>query len=243
MEAKKNPDLEIGRNSGIYFAIGLNLMLLLSWRALEYRTYEQDDVEIEVVNMETQFEEEIPIVNANTPPPPPPPAAVQEVIQIVEDVEEVEETVIESTEIGQDDAVEERIVEVSEVEVEEVEEDVQVAFAVIEDVPVFPGCEGLSKQGTKDCFQKKIQEHVVKNFTYPQTALDLGIQGRVSVVFVIDKSGHITNIRSRGPDKILQQEAERIIGKLPKMKPGKQRGMPVKVAYAVPIFFKLDTGS
>ncbi|SHI30045.1 energy transducer TonB [Algibacter luteus] len=243
MEAKKNPELEIGRNSGIYFAIGLNLMLLLSWRALEYRTYEQDDVEIGVVNMETQFEEEIPIVNANTPPPPPPPAVVQEVIQIVEDVEEVEETVIESTEIGQDDAVEERIVEVSDVEVEEVDEDVQVAFAIIEDVPVFPGCEGLSKQGTKDCFQKKIQEHVGKNFTYPQTALDLGIQGRVSVVFVIDKSGHITNIRSRGPDKILQQEAERIIGKLPKMKPGKQRGMPVKVAYAVPIFFKLDTGS
>jgi protein TonB len=243
METKKSPQLEIGRNSGIYFAIGLNVMLFLSWRALEYKTYEKDDVEIEVVSMESEYEEEIPIVNANTPPPPPPPAAVQEVIQIVEDVEEVEETVIESTEIGQDDAVEERIVDVNEVEVEEVEEDVQVAFAVIEDVPVYPGCEGLSKQATKDCFQKKIQEHVVKNFKYPQTALDLGIQGRVSVVFAIDKTGHITNIRSRGPDKILEKEAERIIGELPTMKPGKQRGMPVKVSYAVPIFFKLDTGS
>jgi protein TonB len=242
MEAKKNPNLEIGRNSSIYFAIGLNLMLLLTWRALEHRTYEKEDVVVDLVEMESEFEEEIPIVNVNTPPPPPPPAVVQESIQIVDDVEEVEETVIESTEITQEDAIEERIVEVSDVQVEEIDEDVQVAFAVIEDVPVFPGCEGLSKQAAKDCFQKKIQEHVAKNFTYPQTALDLGIQGRVSVVFVIDKKGHITGIRSRGPDKILQDEAERIIGTLPKMKPGKQRGKAVKVAYAVPIFFKFQEG-
>ena len=99
----------------------------------------------------------------------------------------------------------------------------------------------MSKNATKNCFQKKIQEHVVKNFNYPEEALNLGIQGRVSVIFVIDKDGQITGIRSRGPDQILQTEAERIIGILPKMKPGKQRGRPVKVAYAVPIFFKMAT--
>ncbi|MGB5418413.1 energy transducer TonB [Algibacter sp.] len=242
MEAKKNPNLEIGRNSSIYFAIGLNLMLFLSWQALEYRTYEKDDVVIDLVEMDSEFEEEIPIVSVNVPPPPPPPAVVSESVEIVEDTEEIEETVIESTEISQDTAIEERIIDVAEVEVEAIEEDVQVAFAVIEDVPVFPGCEKLSKQATKDCFQQKIQEHVAKNFNYPQTALDLGLQGRVSVVFVIDKNGYITGVRSRGPDKILQDEAERIIGKLPKMLPGKQRGKPVKVAYAVPIFFKFHDG-
>ncbi|MDB4402954.1 energy transducer TonB [Algibacter sp.] len=241
MEAKKNPQLEIGRNSGIYFAIGLNLMLLLSWRALEYRTYERDDVAIDVVEMQSEFEEEIPIVNVNTPPPPPPPIVMSEAVEIVEDAEEIEETVIESTEIGQDDAIE-AIVDVGDVEVEELDEDVQVAFAVIEDVPVFPGCEKLSKKATKDCFQKKVQQHVASNFNYPQTALDLGIQGRVSVVFVIDKTGHIIGIRSRGPDNILEKEAERIISILPKMKPGRQRGKPVKVAYAVPIFFKFQEG-
>jgi len=241
MEAKKNPQLEIGRNSGIYFAIGLNLMLLLSWRALEYRTYERDDVAIDVVEMQSEFEEEIPIVNVNTPPPPPPPIVMSKAVEIVEDAEEIEETVIESTEIGQDDAIE-AIVDVGDVEVEELDEDVQVAFAVIEDVPVFPGCEKLSKKATKDCFQKKVQQHVASNFNYPQTALDLGIQGRVSVVFVIDKTGHIIGIRSRGPDNILEKEAERIISILPKMKPGRQRGKPVKVAYAVPIFFKFQEG-
>ena len=241
MEAKKNPKLEIGRNSGIYFAIGLNLMLLLSWRALEYRTYERDDVAIDVVEMQSEFEEEIPLVNVNTPPPPPPPIVMSEAVEIVEDAEEIEETVIESTEIGQDDAIE-AIVDVGDVEVEELDEDVQVAFAVIEDVPVFPGCEKLSKKATKDCFQKKVQQHVASNFNYPQTALDLGIQGRVSVVFVIDITGHIIGIRSRGPDNILEKEAERIISILPKMKPGRQRGKPVKVAYAVPIFFKFQEG-
>ena len=174
-------------------------------------------------------------------PPPPPPIVMSEAVEIVEDAEEIEETVIESTEIGQDDAIE-AIVDVGDVEVEELDEDVQVAFAVIEDVPVFPGCEKLSKKATKDCFQKKVQQHVASNFNYPQTALDLGIQGRVSVVFVIDKTGHIIGIRSRGPDNILEKEAERIISILPKMKPGRQRGKPVKVAYAVPIFFKFQEG-
>lgn len=238
MKAKKNPEIEIGRNSSLYFAIGINLMLLLSWRALEYKTYEKSDIAMEILSVDQEIEEEIPIMNINTPPPPPPPVAIQESIQIVENMEEVEETIIESTETGQDDAIEERVVEVGDVKVEEVEEEVEVAFAIIEDVPIFPGCEGLSKQATKDCFQQKMQEHVLKYFNYPESALELGIQGRVSVVFVIDAKGHITGIRSRGPDKILETEAERIIGKLPQMKPGKQRGKPVKVTYAVPIFFK-----
>lgn len=242
MKPKKNPEVEIGRNSSLYFAVGLCVMLFLSWRALEHKTYERSDIGIDIVQVTDEVEEEIPIINLNTPPPPPPPAVVSEAIEVVEDTEEVEETIVESTEISQSDALEERIIAVSDVEVEEVEEDVEVAFAVIEDVPVFPGCEGLSKSASKECFQQKIQEHVMKNFNYPPAALELGIQGRVSVIFAIDSKGHTVGIRSRGPDKLLEKEAERIIGLLPKMKPGKQRGKPVKVSYAVPIFFKFHEG-
>lgn len=241
MKTKKNPDLEIGRNSSLYFAIGLNLMLFFSWHMLEYKTYDKDIVSIDILNVEAEFEEEIPVININTPPPPPPPVAIQESIKIVEDVEEVEETIIESSETDQNDAIED-VVAVSDVHVEDFEEDVEVAFSLIEDVPIYPGCEGLKKAKAKACFQRKVQEHVIKNFNYPQTALDLGMQGRVSVIFTIDSKGHIIGIRSRGPDKILETEAERIIGLLPKMKPGKQRGKPVKVSYAVPIFFKYNDG-
>ena len=244
MEAKKNPELEVGRNSHLYFAIGLNLMLFFSWQALEYKTFDKQEVVIEVLNVETVTDLEMPVINVNTPPPPPPPLAISESIQIVDDIKDVEETVLESTESNQSDAIADkpRTVVVSDVKVDVVEEEVEVAFAVIEDVPVFPGCEGLSKSATKDCFQTKVQEHVIKNFKYPETALELGIQGRVSVIFMIDSKGYTTNVRSRGPDKILEKEAERIIGLLPKMQPGKQRGKAVKVSYAVPIYFKYNDG-
>ncbi|MDN3666538.1 energy transducer TonB [Algibacter miyuki] len=242
MEVKKNPEIEVGRNSSLYFAIGLNLMLFLSWLALEHKTYVYEDVAVETVNMEVIYEEDIPIITSKIPPAPaPPPIVVSQSIEIVDDMVEIEETVIESTETGQDDAISEHIVAVGDVIVERMEEEVEVAFAVIEEVPVFPGCEGLDRAQTKACFQKKMQAHVVKNFNYPQTALDMGIQGRVSVVFIINSEGVTTNVRSRGPDKILEVEAERIISLLPKMQPGKQRGKAVKVAYAVPIFFKYES--
>jgi len=237
MESKKNTQVEIGRNSSLYFAIGLNIMLFASWQLLEYKTYDKKEVTLDILNMDEVFEEEIPIVNINTPPPPPPPIAIQESVKIVEDVVEIEETIIESTESNQNDKIA-PVIAVADVAVEEVEEDVEVPFSIIEDIPVFPGCEKGTKLEKRTCFQLKMEEHVAKNFRYPEQALDLGIQGKVFVIFIIDKDGFVSSIRSRGPDKILEKEAERIIGLLPKMIPGKQRGKPVKVPYSVPIVFK-----
>ena len=68
----------------------------------------------------------------------------------------------------------------------------------------------------------------------------MGIQGRVYVNFIISKDGSITSIRMRGPDKNLEKEAARIIGRLPKMTPGKQRGRPVRVPFSIPITFRLQ---
>ncbi|WP_111308404.1 energy transducer TonB [Confluentibacter sediminis] len=238
MQVKKNPEIEISRNSSLYFAIGLNIMLFITWRALEYKTYDKANIDIGVLNLEKQIEEEIPITNINTPPPPPPPPAViTEAVQIVEDIEDIEETVIESTESNQEDKIAQPIVSVKDVAVAEVEEEVEVPFAVIEDVPIFPGCEKVSKAEKRACFEQKMQAHVVKNFQYPEVALELGIHGRVSVIFTIDKDGSITNIKTRGPDKLLENEAVRIINALPKMIPGKQRGKPVPVPFSMPINF------
>jgi periplasmic protein TonB len=156
------------------------------------------------------------------------------VIEVVEDEEEVEETIIESTETSQD----EEVIEVDDVVVEEEFEDIDVPFAVIEDVPVFPGCEGASDK--RACFNEMMQAHIRKNFRYPEIAQEMGIQGRVNVMFTIQKDGSIGNIRYRGPDKNLEAEALRIIEKLPKMTPGKQRGRPVRVPFSIPITFKLQ---
>ncbi|MDC6384129.1 energy transducer TonB [Flagellimonas taeanensis] len=234
MEPKKNPKADVGRNSSLYFVIGLAAVLALVYGAMEWKKYDKaNDYDISM-NVEDQLDEEVPMTEQIKTPPPPPPPAAPEVIEVVEDEEEVEETVIESTETSQ----EEEVIEIEEVEVEEVEEDISVPFAVIEDVPVFPGCENAANK--KDCFQEKMQDHIRKNFRYPEIAQEMGVQGRVSVIFVIQKDGSIGDIRMRGPDKNLEAEAMRIIQKLPKMTPGKQRGRAVKVPFSIPITFKLQ---
>jgi protein TonB len=161
------------------------------------------------------------------------------VIEVIEDTEEIEETIIESTEITQETVIADVDLDASDIDLVEEEEEVVVPFAVIEEVPVFPGCEGLSKAEQRECFQQKIQDHVAKNFQYPETALELGIQGKVFVLFTIGNDGLVKNIRTRGPDRILEGEAERIIASLPKMKPGRQRNRNVSVPYSIPIFFQL----
>jgi protein TonB len=234
MEIKKSPKADLRKNSSLYFVIGLAFVLFFSWQAIEWKTYKKT-FDYEALDVDEDEDEEIPITEQikTPPPPPPPPPPAPQVIEIVEDEEDVEETVIESTETN-----EEEIVEI--VEVEEEEEDVDVPFAVIEDVPIFPGCEGVAKSERRNCFQEKMNKHIVRNFRYPEIAQEMGIQGRVYVNFIISKDGSITNIRMRGPDKNLEKEAERIISKLPQMTPGKQRGRAVRVPFSIPITFRLQ---
>jgi protein TonB len=234
MEPKKNPKADINRNSGLYFAIGLAFTMFVVWRGLEWKKYDEAVNYDIALNVEDQLDEEVPLTEQLKTPPPPPPPAAPEVIEVVEDEEEVEETVIESTETSQ----EEEVIEIEEVEVEEIDEDISVPFAVIEDVPVFPGCEGASDK--KACFQEQMQKHIRKHFRYPEIAQEMGVQGRVNVMFVIQKDGSIGGIRMRGPDKNLEAEALRIIELLPDMTPGKQRGRPVKVPFSIPITFRLQ---
>ena len=238
MKPKKNPAKDLQRNSSLYFAIGLTIVLFISWQAIEWKTYEKLGFGYEALDVDEVDDEEVPITEQfKTPPPPPPPAPpAPQVLEVVEDEEEVEETIIESTETDQ-----EEIIEVEDVEVEEEFDDDPVPFAVIEDVPIYPGCENVAKSERRNCFQEQINKHINKNFRYPEIAQEMGIQGRVYMYFVIDKDGSITDIKiARSPDRNLGKEAERIIHKLPKMTPGKQRGRPVRVPFSIPITFRLQ---
>lgn len=116
---------------------------------------------------------------------------------------------------------------------------IDVPFAVVEEVPVFPGCENAADP--RACFQEQMQRHVRKYFRYPEEAQEQGMQGRVSIMFTIDTEGNIVKIRKRGPSPLLEDEAVRIIEKLPKMAaPGKQKGKPVDVPFSIPITFKMQ---
>ncbi len=239
MEPKKNPKVDPKRNSALYFQLGLAAIAILSYLAIELKTYEKDlsGLTKEVDN--SFLDEDVPVtMQLNTPPPPPPPPPpAPEVIKIVEDKKEIKEVEIQSTETNQ----KEEIPEAKNIKVAEVEEpEVDVPFAIIEDVPLFPGCESVSKDKRKDCFQEKIQAHIKKNFSYPDAAIDAGHQGKVFVSFVIEKDGSVSIANMRAPYPTLEKEAKRIMSKLPKMTPGKQRGKPVRMTMSIPITFKLD---
>ncbi len=240
MQVKKNPKVDLNLNSGLYFVMGLTLVLFLTWRALEYKTYDGEDLVVESMDLIDEIKEDVPMTEQlNTLPPPPPPAA-PEIIQIVEDNDDIEETIIESTETDQESVIDAPI-EVDDIVVDELEEEISVPFAVIENIPIFPGCEDIKIKAEQiACFQKKIQEHVAKEFKYPEVAVEMGIQGKVHVQFAINNMGYISDIRVRGPDKILENEASRIVATIPKMTPGMQRGRAVRVPYSIPINFVLE---
>jgi protein TonB len=238
MEPKKNINVDPKRNSVLFFQLGLAAIAVLSYLAIELKTYEKDLSGLTKSVDNSFLDEDVPVtVQLNTPPPPPPPPPpAPEVIQVVEDKKEIKEVEIQSTETNQKEVVEAKKVVVAE----EVEEEVDVPFAIIEDVPLFPGCEKVSKDKRKECFQEKIQAHIKKNFSYPEAAIDAGHQGKVFVSFIIEKDGKVTIANMRAPYPTLEKEARRIMNKLPQMTPGKQRGKPVRMTMSIPITFKLD---
>jgi len=135
----------------------------------------------------------------------------------------------------------EEIEEVVEMEEEDYEPE-DVPFAIIEDAPIFPGCEKLDKNLRKMCLQNQIKKHVAANFnTSLANKLDLASgKKRVYVVFKINKNGDVVDLRARGPHKRLEMEAMRVVKLLPKMIPGKLRGKPVGVKYTLPITFIVE---
>ncbi len=237
MEAKKNPKADLENRKGLFMQIGLILSLLFVWGVLEYKSYDHSVKSLGEEQVILEDEEIIPITERQQQKPPPPPPPPQEQIVVVkDDVQLEEELQIESTETDEEEAI-----EIEEVAVEEEEEEV-FNFQVVESQPVYPGCE---KQKTKQdkymCFQKSIMRHVKKNFRYPEIAKEMGIQGRVIVQFVIGKDGKIKDAKVlRGVDKNLDKEALRIVSKIPRMTPAKQRGKAVPVSFMLPITFKLQ---
>ena len=232
MESKKKEHLKLEKNSGLYFAVGLTLVLGLIYTALEWKTFD-DDLAFNnpYINFPDELDLEIPPKTFITPPPPP---VAPPIIEIVPDDFDTIETPVAAVETDYTT----EILEPADFVLEEEEEDITVILDLIEEVPIFPGCENASDK--KACFQKMMTKHVRRTIRYPDLAQELDIQGRVSTQFIIDKDGNIQNVKMRGPHQVLEKEASRIISKLPKMKPGKQNGKEVKVVFSLPITFTMQ---
>ena len=101
----------------------------------------------------------------------------------------------------------------------------------LERMPEFPG--GVDA----------MMEYLQKELRYPESAKEKGIQGRVTVQFIIDKEGNVTNSKvTRSVDKDMDAEAIRLVKAMPKWKPGMQKGKAVAVKYTVPVVFRLEGG-
>ncbi|MBS3992156.1 MAG: energy transducer TonB [Bacteroidetes bacterium] len=240
MKIKKSPKATLENYNKLFMQLGLVLALLVVHLAIEYKTYDRVITQLGDNMMAAIEEEDIPLTQRveTAPPPPAPPPSIPDKIEVVKDDKKVIETKLESTESNEKVAIKVReIVEIKE------EEDVveDVPFAIIEDVPVFPGCTG-SKEQKRECLSDKISQHVNRKFN-ADLAQELGLspgKKRIFVMFKIDKNGDVTDIEARAPHVRLEKEAIRVIESLPKMQPGKQRGRPVGVKYSLPITFNVE---
>lgn len=227
MEVKKSPKADLEGKKSTWLLIGYVVVLAFLFVAFEWT---QRDIKIDTSQAvaDVIFETEI-IPITETPeqvaPPPPDAPTMADVLEIVDDKTEVEETVMAITEdVGQKVDVKYVPVQVIEEEPEE-----QTIFEVVEQMPDFPGG------------QAALMQYLAKNIKYPTIAQENGTQGRVIVQFVVNKDGSIVDAKVvRSVDPYLDKEALRVINTMPKWKPGMQRGKPVRVKFTVPVMFRLQ---
>ena len=102
-------------------------------------------------------------------------------------------------------------------------------YEIVEEMPEFSGGSA------------KMNEYLGNNIIYPEYAVDNNIEGRVIVEFIVNTDGTLSNVQiRRGVHETLDNEAIRVVKSMPKWKPGKQRGKPVRVKYTVPVNFRLQ---
>jgi protein TonB len=190
----------------------------------EWKSFDQGSM-VQLTSIAGDFEDLVDIPQTQQPPPPKP--AIQQPIVIeVPDDEEIEEDIEIDLDITmhEDDVIEDIIAFEAPPE-----EEAEAIWQIVEETPTPKG--GLS------AFYK----YLSKNLEYPAQARRMGIEGRVFMVFVVEKDGSLTDIQvMKGIGAGCDEESVRVLKGAPKWNPGKQRGNPVRVRYNFPIVFKLN---
>lgn len=229
METKKSLKADLEKGKTISLLMGLVVAMACLFVSFEWGT---GDVKLLVSDRGDagyEIEEILPVTRMETPPPPPPPppASAADIIDIVDDTEDVANNANLTTEDVPNLAVPNYVPPSAPDEDEE--EDENMEFILVEDMPEFPG----GPTGLLNYINKAIR--------YPVIAQENGVQGRVVCSFIIDKTGKVVDAQvMRGIDPALDKEALRVVNTIPDWKPGRQRGKPVRVKYTVPITFRLQ---
>ena len=213
--------------------IGYVMVLAVIFAAFEWT---QRDKKIDTSGQvaELVFEEEIEIPITEQPeqveaPPPPEAPSIAETLTIVDDDSDVQQSAILSSEETGEQV---EIKYTPTVAVQEEEEDVvdeQEIFEIVEEPTTFPGGDAA------------LMQWLSKNIKYPAIAQENGTQGRVTVRFVVERDGSVSNAEViRGVDPYLDKEALRVVNSMPKWNPGKQRGKAVRTRFTLPVTFRLQ---
>jgi protein TonB len=230
METIKSVKADLENKRMIFREIGLIAALLVVFVAFNLKTNTKENSSLDYTYETDIAEEIIPVTVQETKPPPPAPPPMQTTkITIVDNDVEIDDEIDLNVEIDQETAVEEYVpyVPVEEEEEEVIESD-QI-FVVVESMPEFPGGYGA------------LMEYLQQNLKYPSIAKEMGIKGRVFLSFVVEIDGSVTDVRVlRGIGGGCDEEAVRVVEKMPKWKPGLQRNRPVRVQFNLPVKFTLQ---
>ena len=228
METKKTPKANLENKRPTWLLVGYVVVLAFMFVAFEWTRDVRVDTSGRITENVFEQDMEIPLTRQPevTPPPPPQVTPINDVLTIIDDDDTAEETNFASSEETGEDVVIKHIPVTVDEEVV-VEDDI---FVIVEENPQFPD------GGTAGLLQ-----YLGKNIKYPTIPQENGTQGRVTVQFVVNKDGSIVDVKViRGVDPYLDKEAVRVISTMPKWIPGKQRGVPVRCKFTVPVTFKLQ---
>ncbi|WP_020530155.1 energy transducer TonB [Flexithrix dorotheae] len=225
--SKKYPGVDLENYRGLIFKLGLILSLAFVLAVFEYPTFEEDTL-VELQGERAEYDEMQEIPPTEHKPPPPPKIMHPEIVEVPNEEEIEQEIEIDLDVEADEEAVVEEVQEILVEEDVDEEEEFEEIFQIVED-PAEP-------IGGYKAFYAFVGE----NLKYPRKALDLSVEGRVYIKFVVDKDGSLTNLQiARGIGAGCDEEALRVMSKAPKWKPGKQRGRAVRQQMVIPIVFKL----
>ena len=230
MEIKKYPKMDLESRKTTYVLTGLAGALAILFIALEWSSTSRRNNNLIGRSMMDETEEDMIITVQTATPPPPPPPPVADVIEQFKIVEEDIEIADYDIEPIEDNDTRIEIINLENYGPNDIEEpDDMDILPIAEQQPEFPGG------------QTALMAFIKKNLRYPAFAAENGIQGKAVLAFVVEKDGSIAGIEiMRSPAEELSKEAIRVVQQMPKWKPGKQHGKPVRVKFVLPITFRLS---
>ncbi len=232
METKKANHVNLEKKRSVFLQLGFVIALTLILMAFEW-SVEKSAVKVYSSSISTEFEEDI--INTFREKPekierPEPKPTITQIFEIIDNDEDIDDVLVFSSESDENDWSD------TEFTLDPEPPDEWNIFVWVEEMPIFrPAINKTEEQGDAD-----LHRYAMRLARYPELARIQGIEGRVWVQFVVDEKGKVTNVKiERGVDRLLDDEALRVVRSLPDFSPGLQRSKAVKVLYRVPINFRL----